>query len=114
MVDPLERGCEHTGAVVEHRAQAPAQGARKSRNQALLSIAHIRENHPQLAVKRVLLCPPPSALDLQPQLREHIGLPLETFDLADVLDLSAVPQLASAEAQAKFFTALGAALRGPV
>ncbi len=81
--------------------------------QALLSIAHIREHLPQMAVKRVLLCPLPPGLDLEAALRDQIGLPLEAFDLADVMDLSAVPQLATAEAQARFFTALGAALRGP-
>lgn len=81
--------------------------------QALLSIAHIKEHHPQMAVKRVMLCPLPPALELEDALREQIGLPLETFDLADVMDLTAVPQLATAGAQARFFTALGAALRGP-
>ena len=81
--------------------------------QALLSMAHIREHHPQMAVKRVLLCPLPPGLDLESALRDQIGLPLDLFDLADVMDLSAVPQLATAEAQARFFTALGAALRGP-
>jgi MSHA biogenesis protein MshI len=81
--------------------------------QALRSVAHMKEHHPHLAVRRVLLCPLPPGLELEAPLREQMGLPLETLDLADVLDLSAVPQLLPAEAQAAFFTALGAALRAP-
>jgi len=82
--------------------------------QAQLSIAHIKERHPQMAVNRVVLCPLPSSLDMQAPLQQHLSLPVEALDLADVLDLTAAPQLASAETQARYFTALGAALRGRV
>lgn len=80
--------------------------------QTQVSVNHIQSHHGDLKVKRVVLCPLPAALRLEEPLREQLGLPLETLDLSTVFDLSAVPSLAAASEQARYFVALGASLRG--
>jgi MSHA biogenesis protein MshI len=80
--------------------------------QTLLSVGHIRSRHPHMDVRRVVLCPLPVPLDLEEPLRQQLALPVQTLDLAQVLDLSDVPALQSAAEQARYFAALGAALRG--
>lgn len=80
--------------------------------QTQLSINHIQTNHAGMSVKRVVLCPLLVPLDLLEPLREQIGLPVESLDLASIFDFSAVPDLQSASEQARYFVALGATLRG--
>jgi MSHA biogenesis protein MshI len=80
--------------------------------QTLLSVNHIRTNHPHMEVRRVVLCPLPVPLDLQEPLQQQLGLPIQMLDLGTILDLSAVPALQSQAEQSRYFTALGAALRG--
>lgn len=80
--------------------------------QTLLSVSHIQTHHPGLSVQRVVLCPLPIALNLNSSLQQQLGLPVETLDLSDVFDLTDVPQLQDAGQQARYFVALGAALRG--
>jgi MSHA biogenesis protein MshI len=80
--------------------------------QTQLSINHIQTHHAGISVKRVVLCPLPVPLDLLDPLRQQIGLPVETLNLEQIFDFSAVPALQSAAGQARYFVALGATLRG--
>ena len=45
-------------------------------------------------------------------LAQNLPVPVELLDLANVFDLSRTPELKSPENQARYFVALGAALRG--
>lgn len=80
--------------------------------QLKLSIQMLDEQQPQLQVRRVLLAPTAVPLAIETELATQIGLPVEQAHLADVLDLDRVPELQAPAQQARFFVALGAALRG--
>ena len=80
--------------------------------QFAMSVNLMKERYPAVAVSRVLLCPSPvAAATLQP-LEALLNVPLTPLDMAALLDLSAVPALQATAEQARFFVALGAALRG--
>ncbi|MDN3921692.1 PilN domain-containing protein [Roseateles violae] len=78
----------------------------------LRSVDFINRNLPFMPVSRVVLAPLPAALELQAYLAEHLPLQVEQLDLGTVFDLSKTPELREPTEQARYFTALGAALRG--
>jgi MSHA biogenesis protein MshI len=63
-------------------------------------------------VGRIVLAPLPAPIALREHLAQNIAVPVEMLDLAAVFDFSLTPELAPEEAQARYFVALGAALRG--
>jgi len=59
-----------------------------------------------------VMAPLPAPIALREYLAQNIAEPVEMLDLASVFDFSLTPELAPEEAQARYFVALGAALRG--
>jgi MSHA biogenesis protein MshI len=80
--------------------------------QVLRSIELLSRNFPFLRVDRVVLAPLPAPMGLHEHLSQHLPAPVELLDLASVFDLSRTPELRAPEHQARYFVALGAALRG--
>jgi MSHA biogenesis protein MshI len=78
------------------------------------SLDFVRRTLPFLNISRVVLAPLPAPMALREAISESIGEKVEQLDLANVFDISLVPELREAEVQAKYFVALGAALRGRV
>ena len=74
------------------------------------SLDHFERQYHFINVARLVLAPN-VAPGLAPYLASNLYMPVESLDLAAVLDLSRVPQLASIEQQQRFFLTLGAALR---
>jgi len=74
------------------------------------SLDHFDRQYHYIGVGRVVLAPN-SAQGLHEYLAQNLGMPVEKLNLADVLDLSAVPELLSLDEQQRFFMPLGAALR---
>lgn len=64
-----------------------------------------------VGITRLLLAPCANAAALADELRGFLYIPLDLVDLAQVLDLSAVPSLANPVQQGRHFVTLGAALR---
>jgi MSHA biogenesis protein MshI len=65
-----------------------------------------------MPVGRIVMAPLPAPIALREHLAQNIAEPVEMLDLASVFDFSRTPELAPEEAQARYFVALGAALRG--
>ena len=65
-----------------------------------------------MPVGRIVLAPLPTPLGLLDYLAQNLPVPVELLDLANVFDLSRTPELKAPENQARYFVALGAALRG--
>lgn len=63
-------------------------------------------------VAKLVLAPLPQDIGLHQYLAANIYVPIETIDLASVLDFSAVPELNSPARQAQCLSVIGAALRG--
>ncbi len=63
-------------------------------------------------VAKLMLAPLPQEIGLQQYLANNIFVPVETIDLAAVLDFPAIPALKSPARQAQCLPAIGAALRG--
>jgi MSHA biogenesis protein MshI len=63
-------------------------------------------------VGRILIAPLPAPIALREHLSQNIAEPVEVLDLASVFDFSLTPDLSQEESQARYFVALGAALRG--
>lgn len=59
----------------------------------------------------LVLAPLPESIPLRDYLSANLGLPAETLNLAQILDVDAVPELLESETQGEFFHVLGAALR---
>ena len=76
------------------------------------SLDFLQRTLPFLHVGRILIAPLPAPIALRDHLAENIGVPVEIVDLASVFDFSRTPELAGEESQARYFGALGAALRG--
>lgn len=74
------------------------------------SLDHFDRQYHYIGVGRVVLAPS-SVAGLHEYLAQNLGLPVEKLDLADVLDLGAVPDLLNLDEQQRFFMPLGAALR---
>lgn len=64
-----------------------------------------------VTLARLVLAPMPEGESLREYLAANLYLPVESLNLADVFDISAVPELDRVEYQSLCFTALGAALR---
>ena len=74
------------------------------------SLDHFERQYSFISVSKLVLAPT-GASGLDEYLSSNLYTKVETLDLASVLDLSAVPELAAASVQQRFFLALGAALR---
>jgi MSHA biogenesis protein MshI len=76
------------------------------------SLDFVRRTLPFMPVGRIVMAPLPAPIALREHLMQNIAEPVEMLDLASVFDFSLTPELAAEEAQARYFVALGAALRG--
>jgi MSHA biogenesis protein MshI len=65
-----------------------------------------------LPIGRIVMVPLPAPIALREHLAQNIAETVEILDLATVFDFSLTPELAAEESQARYFVALGAALRG--
>jgi MSHA biogenesis protein MshI len=74
------------------------------------SLDHFDRQFHFISVSKLVLAPC-AATGLEEYLSSNLYTPVESIDLADVMDLSRVPDLASKERQQRFFITLGAALR---
>ncbi|MGZ5780766.1 MAG: type IV pilus biogenesis protein PilM [Burkholderiaceae bacterium] len=76
------------------------------------SLDHFDRQYHFITLSKLVLAPLGDAsADLQQYLATNLYLPIETLNLATLLDLSKMPQLNLAESQQRFFLTLGAALR---
>jgi MSHA biogenesis protein MshI len=78
------------------------------------SLDHVDRQLPFIALDKLLLGPLPAPVGLREFLAENLGIPVTTLDLAQLMDFSAVPELADPAEQCAHFHILGAALRGEV
>jgi MSHA biogenesis protein MshI len=74
------------------------------------SLDHFDRQFNYISVNKLLLAPLEST-GLDAYLASNLYTPVESFDLGEVFDLSAVPSLQERNAQQQYFLALGAALR---
>lgn len=74
------------------------------------SIDGVDRQFSSISLSRMIISLPPDC-GLEEQLRDGLYIPFEPLDLAKVMDISAVPELASAEAQRRSLKTIGAALR---
>ena len=74
------------------------------------SLDHFDRQFHFISVSKLVLAPT-GATGLDEYLSSNLYTPVESMDLADVLDTAGVPALADKAAQQRFFFALGAALR---
>ena len=65
-----------------------------------------------MQIGRIVMAPSAVPIALREHLAQNIAEPVEMLDLASVFDFSLTPELAQEENQARYFVALGAALRG--
>jgi len=84
---------------------------RRISSQIERSAEFVQRGYPTAKVERLLLAPLADDFDLSGLLAAQLSLPVETLDLALVLDLSQAPEIRAPEDQALFFIAVGAALR---
>lgn len=75
------------------------------------SFDHLDRQFDFIALGRLLLAPLPEEIGLAGYLAANLGVPVETLNLAQVLDVETVPELLQTATQAEFFHVLGAALR---
>ncbi len=80
--------------------------------QVYQSMDLITRNHPFITIERIVVSPLPVPLGIAAHLAGKLPVPVQALDLASVFDISATPELARPENQARYLTALGAALRG--
>jgi len=76
------------------------------------SLDHFDRQYNHVPISKLLLAPLPQAIGLQEYLAANIYVPVESIDLAAVLDFPAVPELKHPERQAQCLQSIGAALRG--
>lgn len=83
------------------------------------SFDYFDRNFSFITLDKLLLAPLPESIGLEAHLAANLYepvetpyAPMETLNLAQVLDFSATPELNDGEAQAQYFQVLGAALRG--
>jgi MSHA biogenesis protein MshI len=74
------------------------------------SLDHFDRQFHFISVSKLVLAPS-AATGLDEYLSSNLYTPVESLDLADVMDLSRVPALADKAQQQRFFLTLGAALR---
>lgn len=75
------------------------------------SLDHLGRQYHYVPIAQVLLGPMPRELRLDEYLSSIVSIPVDSIDLAGVLDVSAVPALREVQTQALYLQALGAALR---
>lgn len=75
------------------------------------SLDHFDRQFHFIGLGKLVLAPLPGVEGLREYLAEHLYLPVEQMDLAEVLDFSAAPELTRPAFQAQCFYTLGAALR---
>lgn len=75
------------------------------------SLDFVGRTLPFIDVTRVLMAPMRDGAGLRERIAENLPVPVESLDLAEVLDISKVPQLRDAAQQADYLVALGTALR---
>lgn len=76
------------------------------------SLDHFDRQYHFVSVSRLVLAPSgESEADLQAYLAGHLYIPVESFDVAEVFDISKVPELKRPEVQQRYLMALGAGLR---
>jgi MSHA biogenesis protein MshI len=75
------------------------------------SLDHFDRQFSDVTLSRLLLAPLPPELGVQEYLAESLYVPVQTFDLADVVDLQGAPELREPERQPFRLHVLGAALR---
>ena len=75
------------------------------------SLDHFDRQYHYINLAKLILAPLPGVEGLRDYLAGNLYVPVESLDLADVFDFSAVPDLVRRERQAQCFTTLGAALR---
>jgi MSHA biogenesis protein MshI len=75
------------------------------------SLDHFDRQFGFLTLARLLLAPMPPQHDVQSYLAEHLYLPVQLIDLAEVLDFPGAPELRDPQLQAARLHLLGAALR---
>ncbi|MEO7495928.1 MAG: pilus assembly protein PilM [Massilia sp.] len=74
------------------------------------SLDHFERQYSFISISKLVLAPT-GATGLDEYLSSNLYTKVETLDLAGVLDIAAVPELAAPAVQQRFFLALGAALR---
>ena len=75
------------------------------------SLDFVRRTLAFIPIKRILVAPEPAPIGLREELAKNVDEQVSQLDLGSVFDFSATPELAATEAQARYFVALGAALR---
>ncbi len=76
------------------------------------SLDHFEHQYRHLPLTRLLLGPLPQDSGLQARLASDLALPVETIDLAAVMDFSGAPELKHPARQSQCLSTIGAALRG--
>lgn len=75
------------------------------------SLDNFERLHGHVQVNKLLLSPLPTVPGLMDFLRDYLSLPVGEVNLAEILDISPIPELADPLRQAQCFKVLGAALR---
>ncbi len=75
------------------------------------SLDHFDRQFSFMPLGKLVLAPLPQGIDLIPYLSENLYVTVEEARLDSCIDMSRVPELASADAQASQFMTIGAALR---
>lgn len=76
------------------------------------SIDFITRTLPFMSIGRIVIAPLPMSHELCKHLSQNISEPVEMLNLSSIFDLSLTPELLVEENQTRYFSALGAALRG--
>ena len=101
-IDPLVTGDEDARERVFDRITLQLQR----------SIDFMNRTYPFITIARILVAPMPAPIPLRDYLAANVAEPVEMLDLASLFDFSETPELVEDENQARYFTALGSALRG--
>lgn len=75
------------------------------------SVDHIERHMPFIDIRRLVLAPLAQALPVEQVIVQNLSLPVERLNLASCFDFTETPELLQEAVQARYFTALGAALR---
>ena len=75
------------------------------------SLDHVDSQYHYVPVAKLMLMPLPPEVGLKEFLTSNLYVPVETADLAAVVDLSEAPLLRDPALQARYFSTIGAALR---
>lgn len=128
MVTLLERGCLITftargelyqtrfveldkGFMLDQHGELFASNLEKLTLELQRSLDSFDRQFPFLSIQRMLISPDVATSRLVEGLKASLYLPVETFDLKDIVDFSEVEDFSSYEKQAMLLPALGAALR---